>query len=249
MDIKERVEWIKSVLKEAHADGIVYGNSGGKDCSLVSILCKMACDNTVGIIMPCESSRNYGQDMSDAMAVSDKFGIKNIVIDVTKGKQAMCEVLNSELDKVSEERRKKALININPRLRMITLYAYAAANNMLVAGTGNRSEAAMGYFTKWGDGAYDFNPISDLTVTEVYEMLAELGCPEQIIKKAPSAGLYEGQTDEAEMGISYAAIDKYLLSKEGLKEDVDKIERAIAASAHKRRMPLTFKNSENNDKL
>ena len=243
MDVKERVEWIKSVVKDAHADGIVYGNSGGKDCSLVSILCKMACDNTVGIIMPCESSRNYGQDMSDAKAVADKFGIKNIIIDVTKGKQAMCDALKPVLDVASDEGRKKALMNINPRLRMITLYAYAAANNMLVAGTGNRSESAMGYFTKWGDGAYDFNPISDLTVTEVYQMLKELDCPEQIITKAPSAGLYEGQTDESEMGITYAAIDKYLLKKEGTKEDVAKIERTIAVTAHKRRMPLTFKNS------
>lgn len=240
MDVKERVEWIKSVVKDAHADGIVYGNSGGKDCSLVSILCKMACDNTVGIIMPCESSRNYGQDMFDAKAVADKFGIKNIIIDVTKGKQAMCDALKPVLDVASDDGRKKALMNINPRLRMITLYAYAAANNMLVAGTGNRSESAMGYFTKWGDGAYDFNPIADLTVPEIYEHLRYLGSPAHIIEKAPSAGLYAGQTDEREMGVTYDEITAYL---KGLPVPADKkavMDALAARSAHKRVPPLRF---------
>ncbi|MDY4559932.1 MAG: NAD(+) synthase, partial [Eubacteriales bacterium] len=163
MDVKERVEWIKQIVKDAHADGIVYGNSGGKDCSLVSILCKMACDNTVGIIMPCESSRNFGIDRDDALKVAEKFGIKNIQIDITDVKKAFVSAMGDTLSEGGEAREKMAKMNINPRLRMITLYAYAQAHNMLVAGTGNRSEATMGYFTKWGDGANDFNPISDLS--------------------------------------------------------------------------------------
>ena len=134
-----------------------------------------------------------------------------------------------------------AYANINPRLRMTTLYAYAYKHGYLVAGTGNRSEAMMGYFTKWGDGAYDFNPISDLTVTEVYELLRYLKAPSEIIDKAPSAGLYEGQTDEQEMGISYAEIDDYLLYQKGSPSAVEKIEKTILRTAHKRNVAKNYK--------
>lgn len=94
---------------------------------------------------------------------------------------------------------------------MLTLYAVAASENRLVCGTGNRSESYVGYFTKWGDGAYDMNPIADLTVTEIYEFLRFLDAPSRIIEKAPSAGLFDGQTDESEMGMTYAELDKYIL--------------------------------------
>ena len=134
----------------------------------------------------------------------------------------------------------QALSNIAPRLRMITLYAIGAAEGRLVAGTGNRSERYMGYFTKWGDGACDFNPIADLTVTEVYEFLEFLGAPENIIKKAPSAGLFEGQTDEAEMGVTYAAIDSLLLTGKVGEEDKKIIDRYHSRSAHKLKMPKTY---------
>ena len=241
MDIKERVEWIKKVVADAHADGIVYGNSGGKDCSLVSILCKMACDNTVGIIMPCESSRNFGIDRDDALTVAAAYNIKNVQIDLTDVKKTFVSVMGDKLTEKGEQREKMAKININPRLRMITLYAYAQSHNMLVAGTGNRSEATMGYFTKWGDGAYDFNPIADLTATEIFAMLKELNCPEQIIKKAPSAGLFEGQTDEQEMGITYAEIDEYILKGTGTPENIEKIQSANKRTEHKRKLGLTFK--------
>ncbi len=91
-----------------------------------------------------------------------------------------------------------------------TLYAVAASENRLVAITGDRSEAYVGYFTKWGDGAHDFNPIADLTVTEVYEFLRFLNAPDCILRKPPSAALFDGQTDEGEMGISYAELDAFL---------------------------------------
>ncbi len=143
------------------------------------------------------------------------------------------ELAISQIRKVSPL-NDAALINIAPRLRMTTLYAVAAAENRLVAGTGNRSEAYMGYFTKWGDGAHDFNPISDLTVTEIFEFLSYLNAPSFIIKKAPSAGLYDGQTDESEMGISYKKIDKYLLTGEIDEKDLEIVARFHAASEHKR---------------
>ena len=123
---------------------------------------------------------------------------------------------------------------------MTTLYTIAGSEGRLVAGTGNRSEAFMGYFTKWGDGAYDFNPIADLTVTEIYEFLDYLNAPESIRTKAPSAGLYEGQTDEKEMGVTYAAIDRYILTGEATREDKAILDRFHNGSEHKRRPAATY---------
>jgi NAD+ synthase len=133
-----------------------------------------------------------------------------------------------------------ALANMAPRLRMIALYAVAASENRLVAGTGNRSERYMGYFTKWGDGACDFNPIADLTVTEVYEFLRYFEAPESILAKAPSAGLFDGQTDEAEMGVTYRSLDEFLLAGAVNEQDRAIIERFHKASGHKRKMPPVF---------
>ena len=117
---------------------------------------------------------------------------------------------------------------------MTTLYAIAASEGRLVAGTGNRSEAFVGYFTKWGDGAHDFNPISDLTVTEIYEFLRYLEAPSCVIEKAPSAGLFDSQTDEGEMGFTYAELDSFLLNGEATAETMEKIQKMHNKSNHKR---------------
>ena len=227
-ELEQRVAFIQKLMADAHADGILYGNSGGKDCTLVSILCKAACDNTVGVIMPCASQRNYGSDTDDARAAADKFGIEQRTVDLTETRAALLRALEGAVDMIPA-----STSNIAPRLRMTTLYAIAGSENRLVAGTGNRSERYMGYFTKWGDGACDFNPIADLTVTEVYEFLEYLGAPRSIIEKAPSAGLFEGQTDEQEMGVTYAAVDEYLFHGTGKPEDLAVIERYHKRSLHK----------------
>lgn len=235
LDIEKRVEFIKQVLKDSGATGIVYGNSGGKDCTLVSILCKMACDNTKGVIMPCSSNQNYGSDKDDALKNAEQFKIQNVIIDLTETKETLIRAIgdNTELTNI-------ALANIAPRLRMTTLYSIAASENRLVCGTGNKSEAYMGYFTKWGDGAYDFNPISDLTVTEIFEYLKYLNAPLSIIEKAPSAGLFDGQTDEIEMGVTYASVDKFIKTGEASLEEKIIIEKLHTKSAHKRTNPVTF---------
>lgn len=235
-ETEQRVAFIKDLIESSGAKGIVFGNSGGKDCALVGILCKMACADTLSIIMPCQSAQNFGSDADDGKALSDKFGIETRTVDLSSHKELFCNTLGEQWQLNSQ-----AVSNIAPRLRMITLYAVAAAENRLVAGTGNRSEIFMGYFTKWGDGAYDFDPISDLTVSEVYDFLRYLGAPESIITKAPSAGLYEGQTDEKEMGVTYAAIDSLLLTGKTDTESEKIIRRYHNASAHKRRMPAKFK--------
>ena len=234
-EFENRVEFIRNLVAEAHVSGIVFGNSGGKDCALVGILCKAACDNTVGVLMPCASSQNYGQDTDDGIAVAAQFGIETRRVDLTAAREALLAALPEAVEMTSP-----SVANIAPRLRMTTLYAIAGSENRLVAGTGNRSERYMGYFTKWGDGAFDFDPISDLTVTEVYEFLEYLHAPRSIIDKAPSAGLFEGQTDEKEMGVSYAAIDEYILHGTGDAADVAVIERYHSRAAHKLRMPTVY---------
>jgi len=225
-ETRERVAWIKSVLADAGVGGIVFGSSGGKDSVLVGVLCKMACDDTLGVIMPCEASRNFGQDKDDALLLLEHFCIEHMEVDLTAAKRELVAAIGLPLGKTAD-------INIAPRLRMTALYAIGAQRGALVAGTSNRSERHMGYFTKWGDGASDFNPIADLTVTEVFEFLKHLAVPEVFYTKAPSAGLYEGQTDEADMGVTYGEIDRYLLLGEK-GPNYEKIERANKLTAHKR---------------
>ncbi|MBK5262521.1 MAG: NAD(+) synthase [Peptostreptococcaceae bacterium] len=227
-ELKNRIAFIRNLLETSGAEGIVYGNSGGKDSALAGILSKMACDNTLGVMMPCQSKRNYEEDTVDAIEVAKQFDIETITVDLTKLKNKFEKSLSDV------EVSAKALTNVNPRLRMTTLYAIAQSKNMLVCGTGNRSEIYMGYFTKWGDGAFDFNPIGDLTVGETYDFLRFLNAPKSIIEKAPSAALFEGQTDEKEMGITYKEIDNYILKGTATPEGLKIIERYHNASMHKR---------------
>lgn len=234
--VKDRVEWIKSVLDGANAKGVILGNSGGKDCTLVEILAKRATPNVLSVIMPCESKRNYTIDREHALIIAKAYDIETIEVDVTAAKVALKDVVSQ----FAGSSVPMAYANMNPRLRMTALYAIAQAKGYLVAGTGNASETYMGYFTKWGDGGFDFNPIADLTVTDVFGMLRFLDCPSEIIDKAPSAGLFDGQTDESDMGVSYAEIDKFITT--GKSEYSAKIERAHAITEHKRVMPRKFPN-------
>ena len=230
-----RVAFIRETLAKSGLKGIVFGNSGGKDSALVGILCKAACKDTVGILMPCSSARNFGSDLDDGKALAEQYGIETRLVDLTPVREAAAEAISAAADITPS-----ALANIAPRLRMTTLYTVAGSEGRLVAGTGNRSEAYMGYFTKWGDGAYDLNPIADLTATEIIEFLAFLDAPVSIREKAPSAGLYEGQTDEKEMGISYAAIDRFLLTGEATEEDRAILDRFHNGSEHKRRPAAVY---------
>ena len=138
-ETEKRIAFIRQSLEEAHADGILFGNSGGKDSALVGILCKMACENTEGIILPCSSKRNFTIDKDDGMEVADQFGIKTRLIDLTAQKELLMQTV-SEVATLNDA----AIANIAPRLRMITLYTVAASENRLVAGTGNASEYYMG---------------------------------------------------------------------------------------------------------
>jgi NAD+ synthase len=139
-------------------------------------------------------------------------------------------LMKSSKDKQSY---KNAISNIKPRLRMITLYDVAQYNNYLVVGTSNAAEIYLGYFTKWGDGAADLYPLANFTKEEVYELAIELGVNQRIIDAKPSADLFEGQTDEEQLGLTYKTIDKFLNGQEIDKQDKEKIEKMHNASQHK----------------
>lgn len=228
-EFENRVAFIRDLLKSSGTKGVIYGNSGGKDSALVGILCKAACDNTVGIMMPCASKRNFGEDMTDGLAVAEQFNIETRTVDLTAEKELVMQTVSAVTTL-----NQMATSNIAPRLRMLTLYTIGAAEGRLVAGTGNRSEAYVGYFTKWGDGAHDFNPIADLTVTEIYEFLRYLNAPDCILRKPPSAALFDGQTDETEMGVTYAELDAFLAGERIPDDKRQRIERMHSASEHKR---------------
>lgn len=235
VELQKRTAFIQDIIQSSGADGIVYGNSGGKDSALVGILCKMACENTLGVQMPCSAKTNYTEDLEDALTIAKQFSIQTKTIDLKQIKDLLVETIEKE-----EELADRGIINISPRLRMTALYAIAGSQNRLVAGTGNRSERYVGYFTKWGDGACDFNPIADLTVTEIYAFLKFLHAPQNIIEKAPSAGLADGQTDEDEMGITYMKLDSYILNGHADKQDQDRIEKYHRNSEHKRQLPVVY---------
>lgn len=237
IEVTERVEWIKKILAKTNAKGVILGNSGGKDCTLVEILCKKATENVLSVIMPCESRRNYTIDREHALLIADKYGIETIEVDISETKRILAEAVKP----FAGDNSPMAYANMNPRLRMTVLYAIGQAKGYLVAGTGNASENFMGYFTKWGDGGYDFNPIHDMTVEDVFGMLEYLGCPEEIIEKAPSAGLYDGQTDEKDMGVRYSDIDEFI--KTGKSANMYKIIKAHELTEHKRVLPLQYKSN------
>ena len=235
-EFEKRVAYIRALVESAHAKGVVFGNSGGKDSALVGILCKAACDDTVGVLLPCGSARSYGADADDGRLLAEAWGIETRTVDLGAAREGLIDALGA-----AAALNDAALTNLAPRLRMTALYAIAAAEGRLVAGTGNRSEIYMGYFTKWGDGACDFDPIADLTAGEVFAFLEYLGAPRRIIDKAPSAGLYDGQTDERDMGVSYRAIDEWILRGTGEEKDLAVIERYHARSEHKRNAVSTYR--------
>ncbi|MCE6090560.1 NAD(+) synthase [Mycoplasmopsis agalactiae] len=231
------VSWIKRRVKRAKAKGCVVGISGGIDSALVASLCAKAFpNNTLGLVMPIDSMNHDLEDISKLeRAINLKF--KTVLLD--KSFVEVKKSLNNEVDNLL------SISNIKPRLRMIALYAYAQQNNYLVMGTDNQDEYFIGYFTKHGDGGVDLLPISKLLKSEVRMMAKYLNVPESIINKKPSAGLWEGQSDEDELGFTYHELDSYLLDdKVDIRlNSVAKIERMHKYSMHKRNkagMPLSI---------
>ncbi len=251
-------EWIKNYISSAKADGVVIGLSGGIDSSVVASLCVRALgkEKVLGVSLPCESNP---QDFEDAKLIANQLGIEIIKIDITplfnEFKDSIIsslEVTKFNIINIREDMWSDnilALANVKPRLRMTTLYYIGQSLGLyLIAGTGNRTEIAIGYFTKYGDGAVDFELMGDLYKCEVRELAKHLNIPEKIIKKPPSAGLWKGQTDEDEIGISYDILDEIIyridnnLDMNDLNEEnVFKVKNMMRSSFHKKTLPPIFK--------
>ena len=227
-EVEKITNWIKEYVKSSHSKGVVVGNSGGKDSATVIALATKALgkENVVTIAMPCNS---INADFEDAKLVADKFEVPLLKVDLTE----TYKTLEKEVDKIVIP-RDEAKINAKPRLRMTTLYYVAQSLDYLVIGTGNKCEALVGYTTKWGDSAHDFNPIGDLTVQEVLQIGEYLGVPDKIIKKAPADGL-GGMTDEEKLGVTYKQIAEYIETGKTEEKAMEIIKRKERASLHKRK--------------
>jgi NAD+ synthase len=231
MNSEKIANWINEKVKEAGAKGVVIGLSGGVDSSVVAVLSKKAVGNNVlGVIMPCHSNPS---DTEHAKTLANKFGIKTQTVDLAPLYDMILKTFPSGND--------IAKANLKPRLRMLTLYYFANTNGYLVAGTGNKSEEMVGYFTKYGDGGVDILPIADLLKKDVRALAHELDVPEEIIEKPPSAGLWNGQTDEKEMGITYEQLDSILQKNDFRGNLGKKVKAMMEKSEHKRRPPEVCK--------
>jgi NAD+ synthase len=235
--------WLLERAEAAGARGFVVGLSGGIDSAVVAGLCQKAMHGRVlGVLMPCYSQP---QDEHDAMLVARKLAVPFVRVDLAQPFDGLVEAIHSAVKGLPHEvhvidiKQQLPEANIKPRLRMTTLYCLANSLNYLVVGTGNRSEITLGYYTKYGDGGVDLLPIGGLLKSEVRALARELGVPDSVIDKAPTAGLWIGQTDEAEMGFTYDVLESYLAhGRSAVPAQVaDRIEQLKKNSEHKRDLP------------
>ena len=237
------VRWLQERVAATGARGFVFGLSGGIDSAVVARLCQMAAPQRVlGVLLPCYS---HPQDEADARLVASTSGLPLARVDLGPPFDALTESLQTAVKglptqvNVVDIKQQLPEANLKPRLRMASLYFIANSLNYLVAGTGNRCEIALGYYTKYGDGGVDLLPIGGLLKSEVRQLAREIGVPARVIDKPPTAGLWVGQTDEDEMGFTYDVLEQYLT------EGADAVPPAIAAriatlaaaSEHKRALP------------
>ncbi|MDO5041010.1 MAG: NAD(+) synthase [Peptoniphilus sp.] len=224
-EIKDIVNWLRESAAQAGAKGVVFGLSGGIDSAVVAGLTKRAFgENALGIIMPIHSDE---RDEEDARLVAQSIGLNIERVDMSK---VFDEYLKSSF--VSDKLMARS--NIKPRLRMMTLYYYGQDRNYLVAGCSNASEFYIGYFTKYGDSGADIIPLAEFLKDEVYDLAKALNIPQRIIDKVPTAGLFENQSDESEMGFSYTDLNAYIRG-EKIDEDIaERIKAMHERSEHKR---------------
>jgi NAD+ synthase len=253
MPTAERIAgWMRRYLAGTGARGFVVGLSGGIDSAVVARLAQLAAPGAViGARLPCHSEP---QDEQDALLVAKHFSLPTVRVDLSttydrlasEAQAALRELppqmrpsVSTDASATGDPRARLPLANMKPRLRMTALYFIANSLNYLVAGTSNRAELAVGYFTKYGDGGSDMLPIGHLHKSEVRSLARELHVPSPIIERTPSAGLWVGQTDEQEMGFSYADLERYLEEgPQGVPPAMAmRIERLARSSDHKRELP------------
>jgi NAD+ synthase len=236
-------QFLQAHVDDSGSTGIVVGLSGGIDSALVARLARdaLGAQRVLGVLLP---DRDYPDALlAETQAYARDLGIAARVVPIDPAEAALRSTLPEVTDRLTWG-------NAKARLRMIVLYSIAREEHRLVVGTGNKSELLLGYFTKYGDGGVDLLPLGDLYKTQVYQLAERLGLPEPIRARAPTAGLYEGQTDEAELGMPYQHVDQVLRGIEELlpadaivhatglpEETVRKVEARVLAFRHKRRLP------------
>lgn len=241
------IEFIQDYYKKNNLKGAVIGISGGKDSAVVAALFTRAlgCENVLGLWMPCNSKEN---DYKDAQLLCNELKIELKEFDLTTTYNLYLENIQKE-NKVFDHELINANINLKPRLRMSTLYYYAAMmtkqknETYIVAGTSNKCERFVGYFTKGGDNVCDISVLGDLLVSEVIMLGDYLKIPTHIVHKIPDDGL-SNQTDEEKLGVKYEDIEKYICEEEtgiktGLQDEVRrKIKRLHEVNSHKFTIPM-----------
>ncbi|HWV24648.1 MAG TPA: NAD(+) synthase [Thermomicrobiales bacterium] len=252
----EITEWLRARLEESGAERFVLGLSGGIDSAVVAALCARAAgpDRVLAVIMPSASNPD---DAIEARKTVDTFGIACTTVDLTTlansfyeavptGKALYDEVLHVDPGVNLTGRHQLAEANVRPRLRMTTLYYLANLSRGVVVGTGNKTEYLIGYFTKYGDGGVDLMPLVDLHKYEVRAVARAIGVPESTITRPPSAGLWQGQTDEDEIGLTYDELDATLEAiNSGDTSAIDpamlaRVETMVRTTAHKRKSVPRF---------
>lgn len=227
------INWIREYFKnQPNAKGAVIGISGGKDSLVTAKLLVEALgkERVFGVLMP----NGQQKDIADSLRVVDILGINYKIVNIEKAYNGLLEGIQE--DSLSVD----AKINIPPRLRMTTLYAVGTSMHYRVCGTGNKSEGFVGYTTKWGDNAFDFNPIGDLTTEEVVAVGDCLDLPYELVHKTPSDGL-SGQSDEEKLGFSYKQINEYIENGScGDKEIDEKIKLKHEYNKHKGNLPPKY---------
>jgi NAD+ synthase len=230
---KAIINWIRDYFKaQPFTKGAVIGISGGKDSTVTAKLLVEALgkERVFGVLMP----NGEQKDIADSLRVVDILGINYKTVNIEKAYKGI-------LDGIGEEALSMdAKINIAPRLRMTTLYAIGTSLHYRVCGTGNKSEGFVGYTTKWGDNAFDFNPIGDLTTEEVVAIGDYLGLPYELTHKIPSDGL-SGQSDEEKLGFTYRQLNDYIENGSSGDTEIDeKIKLKHEYNKHKRILPPKY---------
>ena len=246
MDLKSYLKviekFLKDYLEETHCEKYILGVSGGVDSSLCAAILKSAVgrDRVHCVLIPIDSSK---ADTEDGLTLLKDLDLPYTIIDASEAFHAY----QDEFNRHNLTLDKSTLGNLKARMRMSILYAIAQKEHGLVVGTDNADERYVGYFTKHGDGACDILPIAHLVKGEVVEAAKLYGVRLSLAERVPTAGLYEGQTDEKEMGVSYKELDAYLLGKEISLQSQERIEYLKRISEHKRNpipVPEPFDRSE-----
>jgi len=251
VDVESRIKrFIRSYVENAGATGVVLGMSGGVDSNTVAALCALAIggDKVLGLMLPEKETFN-SKDIEDAKVVAEKFGIQTQVCEITPALEGFYKSIP-----VFDPKERVSKGNIKARTRMIYIYYYANKLNRVVCGSSDKSEAMMGYYTKWGDIAADIAPDMDLYKTQVRKLAQQIGVPTELAEKPSTPALWPDQSAEGELGIKYEVLDLILFGLERFMEtkeiaeqlgvpeaQVAKVKKRWLGVEHKRRMPLTPK--------